>query len=255
MLSLVTVALFGLTATCAPVEIEVRDAPAIKRGYAYNDAALVGKFSTSKINWAYNWASSETGLSSSLEYVPMLWGLGDKLTYWNANTAKLVKYAHLLSFNEPDMAAQANMSPAAAAAAYKKYMHTPFAGKGPRLGSPAVTNSGTAGQGLDWLKSFMAACTGCQIDFVAIHWYDTNGNFDYFKQHIQDAYTQTKKPIWITEFGYYGASTQAQADFIAKAVAWLDQQSFVYRYAYFDVDAVLTTNGALNAAGTKYETA
>lgn len=37
------------------------------------------------------------------------------------------------------------------------------------LGSPAVTNGG-GGMGLDWLSQFMKECTGCNIDFICIHW-------------------------------------------------------------------------------------
>lgn len=35
------------------------------------------------------------------------------------------------------------------------------------LGSPAVTNGPNS---LNYLSSFMSACTGCNIDFVNIHW-------------------------------------------------------------------------------------
>ncbi|KAJ6481727.1 hypothetical protein C8R45DRAFT_932487 [Mycena sanguinolenta] len=38
---------------------------------------------------------------------------------------------------------------------------------GIRLGSPAVSNRPN---GLQWLNSFMKACTGCTIDFIAVHW-------------------------------------------------------------------------------------
>lgn len=183
----------------APVEIEER-AVSLKRGFAYNDASLTKLFTRSKINWAYNWDSKATGLPAGLQFVPMLWGTAaDHTNQWNANANAALKSGsgQLLSFNEPDMAAQANLSPAAAATAYKNYM-MPFKGKA-KLGTPAVTNSGSKNQGLDWLKQFTAACTGCSFDFAAIHWYDTNGNFDYFKQYMTQAYAQTKLPIWITE--------------------------------------------------------
>jgi hypothetical protein len=38
--------------------------------------------------------------------------------------------------------------------------------------------------GLAWLDSFFAACSGCQIDAVAIHIYDSATNIAYFKNYI-----------------------------------------------------------------------
>jgi hypothetical protein len=38
------------------------------------------------------------------------------------------------------------------------------------LGSPAVTNGGGPGMGLDWLADFLKECDGCSIDFICIHW-------------------------------------------------------------------------------------
>jgi hypothetical protein len=73
------------------------------------------------------------------------------------------------------------MSPQAAAAAWKANIQ-PY-GKRAKLVSPAVTN-GAAPMGLAWLDSFFAACTGCQIDAVAIHIYDSATNIAYFKNYI-----------------------------------------------------------------------
>lgn len=75
-----------------------------------------------------------------------------------------------MSFNEPDDSSQSDLTPEAAAAAYKTYMQ-PYAGKA-KLGAPAVTNGGGS-MGLDWLAAFLDACDGCTIDFVAIHWVRT----------------------------------------------------------------------------------
>lgn len=44
----------------------------------------------------------------------------------------------------------------------------PFHGKA-KLVSPAVTNGG----GVQWLQQFFGNCTGCHIDAIALHWYDT----------------------------------------------------------------------------------
>lgn len=60
------------------------------------------------------------------------------------------------------------MTPLEAARLWKQYIQ-PLKAYGVRLGGPAVT---AAGSGRPWLKEFFAACTGCTIDFLPIHWYN-----------------------------------------------------------------------------------
>jgi Glycosyl hydrolase catalytic core len=142
-----------------------------KRGLAYNDLQYTTAFKGTKVSWAYNWIETSGNLGSGFEYVPMLWGTASTWTSsWqsNAKAAIAAGTTHLLGFNEPDLPAQANLSPAAAATGYKTYMSDMFGGGSIRLGSPAVTN-GAAPMGLTWLSSFLSACSGCQVDFVAIH--------------------------------------------------------------------------------------
>ncbi len=53
--------------------------------------------------------------------------------------------------------------------AWRQYMEPTIALKEKMyLGSPAVTNGP---KGLPYLESFLAACTGCNIHFIALHWY------------------------------------------------------------------------------------
>lgn len=55
-----------------------------------------------------------------------------------------------------------------AVSAWKQYMEPQKSLKDKMyLGSPAVTNGPN---GLSYLSSFINACTGCNIDFVNIHW-------------------------------------------------------------------------------------
>ena len=100
----------------------------------------------------------------------------------------------LLGFNEPDLPSQANMQPAYAASLWPKLEAT-----GMRLGSPAVSASLAA---IAWLDQFFGNCTGCRVDFIAVHWYSpwegacTPDAFVALVQH----YTKYGKPIWVTEF-------------------------------------------------------
>jgi Glycosyl hydrolase catalytic core len=158
----------------------------------------------------------------------------------------------LLSFNEPDLAAQSNLDVPTAVAGYKQFMQ-PFAGKA-RLGAPAVTN-GAAPGGLAWLTSFLSACTGCTIDVVPIHWYDSATNAAYFKSYVAQAYAAGgNRPIWITEFGASGSDDQVEA-FFQDVLPWLDAQPYVERYAYFMAAPGLLLDGAgnaLSAIGSAY---
>ncbi|QDS71676.1 hypothetical protein FKW77_008023 [Venturia effusa] len=221
-----------------------------KRGIAYNSPSLA-KLLIGKSQWAYNWASVNGGLASGVEFLPMLWGAGtEKTGTWvkDATAGIAAGATALLGFNEPDHTEQANMSPQAAATAFKTHMTDNFAGKA-KLVSPAVTNGGGS-MGLGWLKSFMSLCTDCKIDAIAIHWYDSSSNVDYFKQHIQDAHSQFGLPIYLTEFGTTDGNDQA---FLAAVLPWLDSQDYVQKYAYFMAsDGKLISGTSLSAAGNTY---
>ena len=53
--------------------------------------------------------------------------------------------------------------------------------------------------GTAWLDSFLAACTGCTIDCIAIHIYDSATNIGYFENYISGIGTKYGKPVWVTE--------------------------------------------------------
>jgi len=162
----------------------------------------------------------------------------------------------LLGFNEPDLPSQANMAFSDAAKDWVTYMN-PFAGKA-TLVSPAVTNSIQPGQGLEWLSSFLGACTDCHIDVLSLHWYG-GANATDFKQHVTDVYNLGKqqKNLWITEFAVQDASDEEQADFLKDVLQWLDSQAYVERYAFFGAlqNILVTDAGQLTSAGNAYNTA
>jgi hypothetical protein len=74
------------------------------------------------------------------------------------------------SFNEPDNSGQAAMTPQQAADAWKQHIQ-PYAGR-VKLVSPAITNGAPPSMGTGWMDQFIAACTGCTIDAIAVHIYD-----------------------------------------------------------------------------------
>jgi Glycosyl hydrolase catalytic core len=212
-----------------------------KRGLAYNSAALTNAFEGTPMSWAYNWAASPDGdLSSGMEYVPMLWG-PKAFGAWDAVAKSAVASGakHMLSFNEPDLGAQANMDAGTAAEAHIKYMN-PYA-DGIQIGSPAVTSGGpdggTDGMGLTWMQKFLDKCAGkCKVDFLAVHWYGSAEDAEWLKKHIDEAIDVAKKngvnKIWLTEFGVSGSNDQV-ANFLKDVMPWLDSKDGVERYAFF----------------------
>lgn len=233
--------------------------PFPKRGLAANDDVPITGFGgpntghKSQVNWQYNWDSTTSQKQVWAEYVPLLWGTQDYHTkQWSANAQHWLSNGsgHLLGFNEPDRPDQAHLSVDDAVTAWKKYME-PFAGKA-ALGAPAVSNGG-----LSWIKSFLAKCNGCHIDFVPVHWYNDASNIDDFKNWVNTMCSVAgSRPIWLTEFQGLG-SADAQKAFLKQAIPFLDNKSCVYRYAYFgtaDNSKVLLDNGGpkLSPLGVQY---
>lgn len=180
-----------------------------KRGVPFNDVSLIQQFNGggSEVNWAWNWDSyMPNSFPTTMEFIPCLWSdSSDHTSNWaaNVNAAIARGTGHVMAFNEPDACGgdQSCMSPQQAVNAWKTYIQ-PFAGR-VALGAPQVTNGAS---GLPWLESFLSLCTGCQIDFVPIHWYEGVGGQNYladFYNYVGAAYAAGgNRPIWVTEVCY-----------------------------------------------------
>ncbi|KAK4135588.1 glycoside hydrolase family 128 protein [Trichocladium antarcticum] len=223
-----------------------------KRGLAYNNPTFLSRFISSgtQVSWAYNWGQYDDS-NTDLEFCPMLWGLKlDFAETWPKNAQKALDAGSkcLLSFNEPDLDSQANMSPQLAAQKHRELMN-PFAGKA-KIGSPAITNSGSAGQGIDWMKQWFAACGGhCAVDFVNIHIYGVDTNT--FLRHLREVDAAFKKPVWITEFAFGGSDDEinSQLATVVDQIEGNSTYSFVERYSYFMVDQGMVKGDSLSTYG------
>ncbi|KAL2836420.1 hypothetical protein BJY01DRAFT_251997 [Aspergillus pseudoustus] len=203
-----------------------------KRGLAYNDGALANLFSEhSQVTWGYNWGFTPNGLDVSDKFSPMLWGLPSALSPEWTVAVRATGVEAILGFNEPDLGAQANITPSDAAAGYLINME-PFAGQ-VRISTPAVTNGPPPNMGTGWMDQFFEHCVTCTINFVAIHWY-ANNDPEGFKSHVQQFYDKYNLPVWVTEFAASGSEGE-QIEFLQAVLPWLDAQPFVERYAYFGV--------------------
>jgi hypothetical protein len=249
-LSLALAALASLSVGLAAPQPEERSASTFpgsrKKGLGYNTASYTQAFN---LNWVYDWGNNPSGtLNPGVEFTPMLWG--SNAAGWSsaANAAIAAGSSHLLGFNEPDNGGQSNIDPTTAAALWKANME-PFYGKAKLVG-PAVTNGG----GVQWLQQFLGNCTGCHIDALAMHWYDSATNWCYFTGYFTDAHnTFPNHQIWITEFAGYGSTAQQQS-FLEYVLPWMETQNFIDRYAGFGDFAgnYVNSDGSLTALGTTY---
>jgi hypothetical protein len=242
-----------------------------KRGVAYgyhSDADLAAL--SAGIGWWYNWAAKPddtlmTGYPGlGVEFVPMVWGG----TFDPATLEKQVPAGakYLLTFNEPNFGSQANLTPAQAAALWPKIEM--FAkGRGMKIVSPAVNYCGSPCNETDpfmWLQKFFAACTGCQVDYVAMHWYACTKAA--LTSTVAKYEQQFGKPLWVTEFSCLDDKSKVndadELTYMQDAVAALEADPMVFRYAWFTgrstgsppISLLATTSGQLTPLGQKYVT-
>jgi RNA polymerase sigma factor (sigma-70 family) len=218
--------------------------------------------------WYYNWDATRGKITApaGAEFVPMIWG-PKSVDQANLDRAKS-QGTTLLGFNEPDMAAQANMTPEQALDLWPKLEAT-----GMRLGSPSVAFNGDKPGG--WLDRFMsgAAARGLRVDFITLHWY--GGDFSsaavgQLKRYIDAVRARYGKPIWLTEYSLIDFSTSTPrfptadqlAAFARDSTAMLEAHAGVERYAWFALPVEnkpgtgLYVNGNTpNAAGLAYRAA
>jgi len=213
-----------------------------KRGVAYNIPYTDDLTTLTKgLSWFYNWGITPTSAISSsynqyLDYCPMAWnGV-------NASVLRTFKSAHpecayILAFNEPNLTNQANMTPTQAAAKWPdlKAIATELNLK---IISPAMNYGTLPGYSdpITWLDEFFTKVPLSDIDGIAIHCYMSNPTsvasyVSLFKKY--------GKPIWLTEFCAWDGLTAAtftpdqQKDYMVEAVTLLENDTNVFRYAWF----------------------
>jgi hypothetical protein len=243
-------------------------AAACKRGIATNtppSTALLPTATMPGVSWWYNWSNAETGGASGVEFVPMIWGksnLGGPIPA----TARFV-----LGFNEPNFSAQSDLTPQQAAAdwpqveALAKPLGIPLVSPAVNFCGSSTDTSGCSDPSVTdpytWLKDFFAACAGCEVDYVAVHWY--NCDLPSLQGYIDGSsslqgFVQFGKPIWLTEFSCGGSSTVAQQQaYMEQAVPYLEGNPHVGRYSWFSSSAIasavlMNPDGTLTSLGTTY---
>lgn len=217
-----------------------------KRGYGTVQLDALG------VGWFYSWGPTTGVVDARVPFVPMI--------FRGATLASNVgQTGFLLGFNEPDNENQANMKVDEALRLWPALVAKV---PGALIGSPAMAGNPATG---DWLPAFMAAQP--QVDFVTVHWYK-GPDAKKFQSDLQAVYDAYKKPIWVTEFAPQTTSsskdapnkfTQQQVNsFIDAVVPWMEQTTWIHRYAWHDSGIIgsssclYTASGALSATGQKY---
>ena len=242
-----------------PVDAGVADAgpPTCKRGIATNTAP--GTAFNSHVHWWYNWSLAAGAATPGIEFVPMIWG-ASTVSGAIPSGSKFV-----LGFNEPNFHAQSNLTPQQAASDWSA-LETNARAAGVAIVSPAMNFCGPAAQcnGTDpyqYLKDFFAACSGCEVDYVAVHWYncDLPSLQDYLEPGGSlEGFYQFGKPIWLTEFSCdTSATAAAQQAYMQAAVPYLEGNPHVYRYSWFSASPIpnavlINSDGTPTALGQTY---
>ena len=219
------------------------------------------------VAWYYNWdeTPSSGAQYQGIEYVPMVWKETSANNLKNrVNSAKNKGYKYVLTFNEPDLPDQCNMSVDAVWNAWQGLNDV----SGIRVASPVAALWPQASP--DWFQKFMDKVKETQsydADFITIHCYPDNyggaGMASWFLENVIDwTWEKYHKPIWITEFSTKGEHITATGgngtkEFWEAVMPELDKRSYVERYAAFDFNDAKTGlwmygTGALTAAGEIY---
>jgi hypothetical protein len=228
-----------------------------KRGIAANVAPGAAFYPA--VRWWYNWAIKGSGANVGIEFVPMIWN------QTSVSSALPSGSRYVLGFNEPNFFSQANLSAAQAASDWPT-LQANASSAGVGIVGPAMNFCGPAAQchGTDpyqYLKDFFAACTNCQVDYVAVHWY--NCDLPSLRDYLEpggnlEGFEQFNKPIWLTEFSCDTSASAAQQEaYMRAAIPYLEGNSHVYRYSWFSADPIpnaklVNSDGSPTALGQVY---
>lgn len=238
--------------------------PGCKRGVAWPEQRMTDANASHGLSWWYNWSSRAQGSVDGVVFEPMVRAKGD-IDPARVHEAKLAGAQHLLGFNEPNFYEQANLSAQQAA---ELWPQLEAIADTERLGlvGPAVNFCGDDGNKtgpchdtnpFDYLKDFFAACSGCRVDFVAVHWY--NCDTDSLKWYLGE-FAQFGRPIWLTEFACaYGGdrSIAGQEKYMRAAIPVLEDDPNVFRYSWFSASPIpeaelFDAQGKLTPLGRTY---
>lgn len=156
-------------------------------------------------------------------YVPMVWG------HWRTTVINLPDDSrYVLGFNEPNHRKQSNMSPEAAAAAWKEVeKHA----DDKKLVSPSAAACGSKcrTKEIEWFDKFFELCKGCRVDYLATHTYWCNAK--KVMRYLKGLYERYGRKIWLTEFACSKTTYEMeQLDFMQQLLPELEAADYIFRY-------------------------
>ncbi|MDD4637523.1 MAG: glycosyl hydrolase, partial [Bacteroidales bacterium] len=222
-----------------------------KKGYCNGSADNHEKL---KISWFYTWGPSSSLRSLNKDFTAMVTGKSDWFPYGDVNNQTGIN--HVLGYNEPDQTNQADMSMQEMINGWPSMMAS-----GLRVGSPAYASIGNG------LYTFIRECEhrNYRIDFVALHAYFGGWERSNWTSYFSDAYTNTRRPLWTTEWNNGanwttegGSKTEAeQKKDITYILDAMESTDYFERYSIYnwveDWRRVIRDNdGSLTPAGEVY---
>jgi hypothetical protein len=238
-----------------------------KRGLCYiatdhseSDASLFTRRG-SPLTWYYNyspWPGPGNSLRQwSTQFVPMIHSAGEaessvgtlqNILAGQDGGAGANQITHVLSFNEPDGDTSSGGSDSSPQHAAQVFLDTlaPLRDEPYNLllSLPATTGSS---RGIEWLQDFNSSCYklnrthGCEIDFVATHWYGDFAGLTSWLGQIHELYPDQK--IWLTEFAIPSVDEDETQAFLNQSLPYLDGLEYVERYAWFGSTREEDANG------------
>ena len=201
-----------------------------------------------KSGWFYHWGTSSAEDLKDAEFVPMKWNAKSLTDYRWKEILDINYSTHVLGFNEPDGATQANMTLDEMLLYWPKMMET-----GLRLGSPAPAGN------LQLLYDFIDKCDelNYRVDYVAIHDYG-EGTALAFYNKCKAVHDRTGRPVWVTEFNSGGTWTKSTPTYteiaarITEIIEKYDTEGIIERYAIFNFDENVNNFGGVQNRAVFY---
>jgi PKD repeat protein len=236
-----------------------------KRGIAYGAHTMQDMTAMKQgISWWYNWSDSPDPLlrdyysSLGVEFVPMTWNANFNEADFIAKIKPGAKY--LLGFNEPNLTVESNMSVQTVVNNWPRLERIAAAKNLEIVSAAAIYSGGGSVDYTDpvaWHRRFFELCPTCKVDYIAFHTYEgTAGGAIALTNNL----TVFNRPVWVTEFADYHATTDVEErDYLQAVVSSYENNPDIFRYSWFTgrrSDAprinLLGANGTLTALGTAY---
>ncbi len=227
------------------------------------------------VSWVYNWGATPANLelNGEMEFIPMVWGanqgqLDGVKEYLDGGATP----SHILVLNEPNLKGQAFITPQETAS-WMEHIRDTLAGHdipliGPQMalgsasGSSIVAYDPILGETVTYtsmdqfLDAFDYYRGDAPLEGIAVHPYGVLGELTWA---VDNAYSRYGKPVWVTEFAYWNASSEEELyDYAVRALDFLEHSPKVGGYAWFmaninsQLKLVDRRSGALTPLGELY---